>query len=160
MGKCGCFQCSERLRLCLCLTVSPQNGLIPDYVTMFWSHSSLVSHSTNALVPVSPLMNSSKYNLHPHPTHPAPCIKLQNIRTRCLFFFSPAWSHLEHLFWSHGAKVGCSFDALLRADLTVTFSLWTDAALMTRWHIGLLQYSQLYYLWKSFGMLLHMSEVH
>lgn len=77
-----------------------------------------------------------------------------------LIFFPPKWSHFEHLFWSHGAKVGCSFDALLRADLNVTFSLWTDAALMTRWHIGLLQYSQLYYLWKSFGILLHMSEVH
>lgn len=68
-GKYCRFHYSEGLWLYLCPTVSLQNGVIPDYVTVFWSHSSLVSSGSLYKCPcfTSPLMNSSKHNLQPHP---------------------------------------------------------------------------------------------
>lgn len=51
-----------------------------------------------------------------------------------------------------------SYDILYKANLTVTFSFRVHATFMPRWWIRHLQYSQLYYAWKSFGMPAGMHE--
>lgn len=122
-------------------------------------HLYLIAQATNVLVSVSLLMNSSKHNLRP----PIPCLKLQVKCSRCwLFYFLffhiirfqasilVTWHHGRLFFWgSAESRFDC---ALLILDA---------CTLMTRRWIRHLLYSQLYYLWKSFGILLHMTgEVH
>ena len=51
-----------------------------------------------------------------------------------------------------------SYDVLFQANLTVTFSFQLHENLMPRWWIRHLQYSHLYYIWKSFEMPTGMHE--
>lgn len=156
-----------QLRLYLCLTVSLQIAIIPDYVTVFWSHSSFVSYESDCSGYKWPcftfLVDELIKTQFTHPTSPvlnckwsAPDVAFFSLVLCCFFFFFnmitfqasisfPRW-HGQQLSW-------CSAESKFDCDLLILDACSFNDQMMNQVHTV----QSVDYIWKSFGVLPHMS---
>ena len=97
----------------------------------------------------------SKGNLHPSSLLNNSVLLLLYARSYLIFYII---RFIATVFVRSQLMLHSSYDVLYKANLTVTFSFRVHATFMSRWWIRHLQYSQLYYIWKSFGMPAGMHE--
>lgn len=110
------------------------------------------------------LFQFPRWRAHPNTTHAR--AQLQWASTSCWYLHPQIYdSHVFFFFFflairSSRLMLRSPDDVSHEASPTLTFSFRMRATLMPGWWIRHLQYSQLYYLWKSFGMPVCMSGVH
>lgn len=147
-----------------------QHLIIPDYVAPFlleikycmsvscliWVICHLIIQTSNGLVSIFLLMYFAKGKLHPFSVLFYNVLLMPAANGSLTFY---TISFIAALFLSDSSSwASDNAHVLYDANLTMTSSFRVHATLMLRWWIRHLEYSQLYYVWKSFGMPAGMRE--